>query len=243
MSISPGLAIFKLAFQLSPIILTNGIAQNIPGQMLPIISITEALNFTLGLLSGGDNIDLDNFFANFQPLPGSALINNQIGTYPFANQTVAANAIIAQPLNISLLMMVPVRQPGGFTSKLATMMTLQKTLAQHNNSGGTYTIATPSYFYTGCLMTAMRDVSSSASKQAQAAWQLDFVQPLLSLDQAQQAQNAAMSKISSGVPTDGNLSGLGQSVGLSPIPGPTASVSPAATSLPGAAVAGSLPPS
>src|SRR5579859_6827529 len=98
---TPGLAAYKLSFQLSPIIFVGGIAQNIPFQMLPIIAITEALNFTIGLLSGGDPIDLDNFFANYQPMPGSTLIDNQYGQYPFANQSVAANALITNPLRIS----------------------------------------------------------------------------------------------------------------------------------------------
>lgn len=237
MSFSPGLAAYKLSFQLSPIILTGGIAQNVPGGMLPIISITEALNFTLGLLSGGRSLELDDFFANFGPVPGGKLISNQLGRYPFANQAVAANAIIAQPLPISLLMHIPVRQPGGYAAKLATMMTLKQTLAQHSQSGGTYTVATPSYFYTNCILLDLHDVSASGSKQAQNAWQFDFEQPLLTLAQAQQAQNSMMSKISSGVQTDGATSGLAPTVG-SPQSMAASSVVPAATGPAGSGVAG-----
>src|SRR5690242_11026591 len=98
--------------------LVDGIASAIPGQMLPIISITEAINFTAGLLSGGAGTDLsdpnlDNFFANFEPIPGARLISQQVGHYPFANQAVAANAVIPQPLPVSLLMKCPARPPGG----------------------------------------------------------------------------------------------------------------------------------
>ena len=56
---TPGLAAWKLAFQLSPIVLTNGIVADFPASMLPIIALTEMINFPLGLLTGGANISLD----------------------------------------------------------------------------------------------------------------------------------------------------------------------------------------
>lgn len=208
MSINPGLAIYKLAFQLSPIILQGGVATNISGGMLPIIAVTEALNFPLGLLSGTENIELDDFFANFLPLPGASIADNQIGTYPFANQSVAANALIAQPLTISMLMVVPVRNDFGYAAKLGIMTALQAVLANHNQAGGTYTIVTPSYFYTNCIMVGMRDVSNGASHQAQNAWQMDFVQPLLTLEAAQQAQNSLLSKITNGTQVQGQNGAL-----------------------------------
>ncbi len=241
MSVSSGLAAYKLAFQLSPIILTGGAAGLIPGGMLPIISLTEAVNFTTGLLSGGDLPDLDSFFANFQPVPGASIISNQVGEYPFANQRVAANAIIAQPLTVSLRMICPVRNPLGYAAKLATMMALQATLSSHNNSGGTYTVATPSYFYTNCIMTDMKDVTSGASKQSQVTWQLDFRQPLLTLAEAAQAQNSLMSKISGGTAIEGQptWSGLMPTVGVPPsLAAP--SLIPAASGTPGSGVAASL---
>src|SRR5262249_27408392 len=152
--------------------------------------ITEALNFVGGLLSGGDNLtNLDSFFANFHPLPGSTLLDQKVGTYPFANQAVAANAVIVDPLAISVRMICPAREDAGYAIKLATMTALRATLAQHNASGGTYTIATPSFFYTNCLFLKMTDVSDARSHQAQNAWQLDFARPLLTLQDAQQVQN------------------------------------------------------
>ena len=199
MGISPGLDLFRLTFELSPIILTGGIAQ-FTGGALPIIVFTEALNFADGLLSGGDDIDFDDFFAHFVPLPGSTLIDQAIGHYPFANQAVAANAVIRQPLTISMRMICPARGEGGYGIKLATMMALQSTIAAHNASGGTYTVATPSYFYTNCVMTGMRDTSASDSRQAQNTYQMDFEQPLLTLQDAQAAQNNLMSAITGGTP-------------------------------------------
>lgn len=199
MGISPGLDAFRITFELSPIIMTGGIAQFMGGA-LPIIAVTEALNFTDGLLSGGEDLDFDDFFAHFVALPGSSLIDQAIGKYPFANQAVAANAVIRQPLNISLRMICPARGQSGVWTKLATMMALQSTLATHNASGGTYTIATPAFFYTNCVMTGMRDTSAADSKQIQNTYQLDFEQPLLTLQDAEQAQNNLLSMITGGTP-------------------------------------------
>lgn len=214
MGISPGLDAFKLAFELSPIILTGGIASLIPGGMLPIISITEALNFTSGLLSGGEDIDLDDFFAHFWPMAGSTLIDQSVGKYPFANQAVAANAVIRNPLGVSVRMVCPAKGPSGYALKLATMMALQATLQQHNAQGGTYTIATPAFFYVGCVMTQMRDTSDARSQQPQNTWTLDFEKPLLVLEEAVGAQNSLMARISAGLPFNGPpaWSGLGPTV-------------------------------
>ncbi len=237
MPYSAGQFAYKLAFEISPITLTGGSAQNIPGGMLPLMSITQAASFT-SLISGGSNVDPDDFFANFYPLPGSSLIEQQIGHYPFANQTVAANAIIVQPLTISMLMRVPVRDPGGYASKLAQMTSLRDALHQHNISGGTYTIATPSYFYTNCVMApGMHDVSSGDTLQAQIAWRLDFEQPLISLQDAAGAQNLMMSQLTSGVQTNGANFGLAPTVGIPPSLA-TPGISPAASSSSSSGVAG-----
>lgn len=214
-NISAGLAAWKLSTQLSPIILNNGIASLIPGGMLPIIAITEAINFAEGILGGGDDIGLDDFFANYQVIPGDTLIDQQIGKYPFANQGVAANAVISQPLRVSLLMICPVRQAAGYAAKLAIMMALQAALKQHNASGGTYTIITPAAFYANCVMTALTDASNAESKQLQSAWRWDFEQPLLTQSQASVAEmalNSTMGQISGGTQTTGALTGLGATI-------------------------------
>jgi hypothetical protein len=216
-----GLSAFKLAFEISPIVLTGGIAASIPGTMLPIIAITESLNFVSGLLSGGDPLDLDDFFAHFVPLSGSTLVEQEIGHYPFANQAVAANAVIADPLHVSLRMICPVKSALGYAEKLATMIALQKAIALHNASGGTYTVATPSAIYTNCLLLRLFDASSSDSAQAQNTWQWDFEKPLLTQEDAASAQNNLMSKITSGVPILGSgggvsWSGIASTVGVPP---------------------------
>jgi hypothetical protein len=225
MSAPPGLYAYKMAFELCPVILTGGIASPIGGY-LPIIAITETISFVNGILSGGTSPSPDDFFANFQPLSGSTLIELQVAEYPFANQAVAANAIITQPLSISLLMVCPARGPGGYFTKLATMSALVSALTAHNAQGGTYTVATPSYIYTNCLLLKVTDVSTGDTLQRQSKYQWDFRQPLLTLQQAQQAQNSLMSQLSAQTPINGtpswsglptSLSGVGSPLNIAPV--------------------------
>ena len=208
--ITPGYVAGKLGYQISPILLTGGIAQDSgPEGVIPIIALTEALNFTDGLLGGGD-IGLDDFFACYLPMPGSTVVNNAIGMYPFANQAVAANAIIAEPLSISMLMICPARGPGSYLLKLPIMMALKATLEAHNNAGGLYSIITPAHIYENCIMLKMTDVSSGESKQVQWQWQLDFIKPLVSLAEAKQALGNLMNKLQNGTdPGAGDPPGFG----------------------------------
>ncbi|WP_253586648.1 hypothetical protein [Burkholderia cenocepacia] len=141
---------------------------------------------------------LDNFFARFIVLPGGTIINNAVGTYPFANQQVAGNAIVMQPKNVSLLMIAPVKDAGGYLTKTAIFTSLQSSLEAHCAAGGTFHVATPARIYTNCILTSMTDVTSGEGKQQQIQWQLDFVQPLLTQQAASSAFGALMSKIAGG---------------------------------------------
>ena len=195
---------FALSYQVSPIILNGGIAKNLPGGIMPIINLTQPGIYEAGLLSPAGQASLDEFFAHYTPMAGATLIDNQIGQYPFANQSVAANAIVTQPLRISMLVSMPARGPGGWSAKTQLMSSLRQSLAQHNNLAGTYTVATPSYTYENCIMTGFRDVSGGDSKQPQNTWQMDFMQPLLTLEAAQAAMNVQMEKISKQLPIPGD---------------------------------------
>lgn len=196
-----GRAIYQLSFQISPIILTGGLAQGIPGGMLPIVLLTQSIDFVAGIISSGSaDLNPDDFLCQFEPLPGGSFIRQEVATYPFANQSVAANATVAQPLTISMQMLCPVRRAYGYATKLATMTALQAALSSHNAAGGTYSVATPMRFYDNCIMTQMVDTSQANGKQPQERFRLDFVQPLLSLNAAAQAQNSLMGKITAGVP-------------------------------------------
>lgn len=225
MAYSAGQAAYKLAFEIAPITLTGGAASGIIGGMLPVLSLVQSLSFS-GLLGGG-GFSLDNAFANFHPLPGASLIEAQIGTYPFANLNVAANCIIQQPLQVSMLMRCPVRSEGEYFTKMMIMNALQSTLKQHMQQGGLFNVATPSFYYTNCILQGLHDVTGGESAQAQTDWKWDFIQPLVTQQQAAAAQNAMMSQLSSGAPTTGALSGNAINLG-NPSTVTTPGVSPAA---------------
>jgi hypothetical protein len=191
------IAAYELAYQVSPIILEGGIFP--AGIQMPIIALYGQQNLLLSVANSILNPpSAGQFFATYLPLPGSTLISNQVGMYPFANRQVAANAVIQQPLTISMLMIAPVNQPGGYLTKQAMFTALQGTLQAHNAAGGTYTVNTPAYPYTNLLMTGMSDVTSGQGNQKQIEWQLDFIQPLLTLSAAAAAQSSLMALITSG---------------------------------------------
>lgn len=232
---------FSLSFQKSPIILTNGLASSVPGGMLPIISLTQAEDFNQGLTSGSNALPLDQFLFDFQPAGDAALIENQVPQFPLANQIVAANAIVAQPLRVSLLMESPARvETGGYARKLSVFQSLKKALDQHTARGGTYTVVTPSYIYDNCLLESLREAGSGDPKRTQDRWVWSFIQPLLTAEAAREAQNQLMQKVSAGAPVtpgaDGAIhySGVAVNTG-NPSGGAAASAVPASRGLTGAA--------
>jgi hypothetical protein len=201
---------FTVAFQISPILLTGGIASEIPGQTLPIAVLTEGVSALAGLLTGGGlPTSLSAFFAQFTVIPGSQLISQQIGHYPFANQAVAANAVITNPLTVSVRMDCPANATGQYATKLATLTALQAALSAHNASGGLYTVATPGFIYPNLIMTALTDISGAGSNQVQYQYQFDFEQPLVTLNAAQQVYSNLLNKIASGTQISGTPSWSG----------------------------------
>jgi hypothetical protein len=197
----------QLTFQISPITLTNGIATNIGGSMLPLLALTNTNAFSTNLLNGDSDFQLEDAFAIFQPAAGGSLIEQSIAEYPFANLSVAANAVIRNPINISLIMVTPMKQQSAWSIKLQTMQALKATLDSHNNAGGTYTVYTPAYTYTNMLLVSLTDVSNSQSPLPQNAWKWDFTRPLVSLADAGGALSNLMTQISKGVPTTGDTTG------------------------------------
>ncbi len=165
-----GRVAFDLTFVISPIVLVGGIAGALPGAAVPILNYLQPEIFPSLIDSGGGDLTLDQFFAHFRPLPGSTLGENFIGEYPFANQTVAANAIIVQPLTVSLLMDCSVKPPFTYAQKYGVMTALQATLAQHDIMGGLYTVATPSFVYQNCVRLRLVEVSRGESQQPQTTW-------------------------------------------------------------------------
>jgi hypothetical protein len=218
---------FQLTYELSPIILNRGIAKDVPGGLMPIISLTQAQDFSGGILQSNDQLNFEQFIAHFVPMSGGTLIENQVGMYPFANQYVAANAIISQPLKLSMMMLAPALgggAGGAYFLKRAAFTSLQQQLAKHNALGGTYTIATPAMYYTEMLLLSLHDVTSEEGSQVQVRWQWDFIKPLLTQAQAAQAANGLITAIDTRIPQlsdpitySGTATAVGQSAsGVAP---------------------------
>jgi hypothetical protein len=190
--IPAGLSDYQRQYQINPILFENGIASGTAngnnGQTAyqPISEFTQ-LN--------GTPDDLDEYFCHFKPLSGSTLQNWQVANYPFANSTIAANATIAQPLNISLVMVCPARNANTLAGRQSILTTLKQLLDVHILQGGTFTVLTPAYVYQNCLLTALRDITSQDDKQVQSVYQWDFVQPLLTQEAAEITYNGLMNKL------------------------------------------------
>lgn len=194
-----GKFVYQLAFEKSPIFLTDGLAQFVPGQTLPLIAITQAADVLRGAASGSIPTNLDDFFATFWPMPGAKLVSNQIGQYPFANQKVAANAIIAQALTFSMRMNVTPKTKGGMISRTMTMAAFTAAIEKHCQLGGSFTVLTPAKMYVGCILTGITDMTSGESLHQQTDWQLDFMQPLLNTSEQQLVMNRVMDNMTKGL--------------------------------------------
>lgn len=144
------------------------------------------------------------------PMPGGTALDLQIGEYPFANQAVAGNALIQQPLQVSMVLKFPATAAlvsgTGYLSKSSIFTALVQALLSHANLGGLYGVMTPALTYSNCILKRVQDISDAQSNQAQWQWRFDFEQPLLSIQQAQQAQNTLMNKISTGAAIPGTPS-------------------------------------
>lgn len=216
---------YDLAFQVSPIILTGGLASSYAGSMIPIIQLTGQLAaFVQGVNSP------DAFFARYVPIPGHTFINQTIGNYPFANQQVAGNSVIRNPNVLSLLMMCPIKDEAGYLTKLPVLTSFKNSLEQHNLAGGTYAVATPGLIYTNGVMLGMTALDSGESKQQQIRFQLDFWFPLITQSQASQALGNLMQTVTNGGAISGapawSSSAAAGSVGTTGLP---AAISPIVT--------------
>jgi hypothetical protein len=214
----------QLSYQVCPIILTGGVASQIPGGMLPMLSLFAIGTGTTNSLGLPFDIgDLDDAFGAFNVLPGGTLVSQTIGKYPFANQTVAANAVIREPLTLSLIMDTPMRTPNAWMIKQMVFTALKATLETHNDAGGTYTVATPAYMYDNMIMTSLTDNSRGNNSLPQNAWRFDFERPLVALAELQGVQSQFLQKITNGLPTPGAVTG--------PSPGLTSGQAPQAQTI------------
>lgn len=200
---------YDTAFQISPIFFTGGIASNAPNGMMPLLQLlgvggagvgplgVDVASEAVSLVSGASLAQLP---VRFVPLTGTQIVSNSVGTYPFANQVTAANAVIQQGLQVSMEMYMPVASPGGYLAKLPLFQALQSAFQRHNSVGGTYTVLTPAFMYVGCIMTGISDITHTRSRQQQIEWQITFFQPLVSSSNAQMYLSNLISKLSNGQP-------------------------------------------
>jgi hypothetical protein len=209
----PSISQIKLSFQVCPIILSGGIASQIPGGILPMMNLMYPAGDLAPTILPFFDGDLDNAFAAFNVLPGGTLVQQSIGKYPFANQWVGANAVIAEPLTLSVIMDTPMRGDGGtpgdsWQIKQSVFSNLKGALDNHNNVGGLYTVVTPAYMYQNLILTALTDNSRGNNSIPQNAWRFDFEKPLITIEDAQNAYNLQMQKINNQVPVGANQSGI-----------------------------------
>nr|WP_254867041.1 hypothetical protein [Salmonella enterica] len=62
--------LYKLGFEISPVILCDGVAQSIPGGMLPIVALTQSASYVSGLMGGAIELtDLDKYFCHWRAGP------------------------------------------------------------------------------------------------------------------------------------------------------------------------------
>lgn len=197
-----GLVDFQYNYSESPIILVAGVAGQ--GQ-IPISVYLNQTAFRGGITSiqspAGNNPaqagSSHNNFGVFSVLPGGTLIDNQIAHYPLANQAVAANAVVTQPLKISLEMTAPALDVVPFSLKQSVFRALKSALDQHISLGGYFTVQTPAYVYENCLLENLVDGSDAdfEGAQPQIRWIWSFEQPLLTVQQGQAAQSQAAARI------------------------------------------------
>jgi hypothetical protein len=223
---------YKVRYQIAPIVLIAGIAQNIPGGMMSILGLSNpnllplglqgqanllsALNIANANVAGtaGNATNFTNFddaFGAFTVMPGGTLCANTVPKYPLADMTLAANAIVRDPITVSLIWDTPMRGINAWDVKLATMQALKATLDLHNNMGGRYGVMTPAFYYDNLILTSLTDNSRGGSPLPQNAWRFDFERPMViattDITGLTGAQSILVGKLTAGLPTTGNLSG------------------------------------
>jgi hypothetical protein len=127
---------------------------------------------------------------------------------------MASNAVIQNPLHISLLMLCPAKNMAdrNYITKIAKITALKTKLNDHISRGGYFHVNTPAYTYTDCLLTSIRDVSSTGDKQVQLVYQWDFVQPLITQSAAAIAFNNLYNRFDKQLPTSNPLTNSGVDV-------------------------------
>jgi hypothetical protein len=181
---------FEFKHVLCPILLKNGLAEKLPDKLMPIVQLTQQQGYPLTPAG---------YFAHFKVVQGSTFMQSTVASYPFANSATAGNAIVEQPINVSLLMYCPASAINRTESRAQTMTNLISSLNSHKAQGGLFVVYTPLFIYDNCVLVAMRDASEGEHSAMQNGVILDFQRPMImTMDEADTAQNTLMSKLSKG---------------------------------------------
>ncbi len=183
---------FDIVHELSPILLKNGIAENRAEKLMLIGEITQPLP----PLPFSQN---DGFFAHWKTIGGGSLMQNTVAQYPLANQATAGNAVIQQPVNISMLMYCPATGTYDVALRKMFISNIMTSINLHIRLGGLFVVYTPFFIYDNCILIGIRDASEGSVPELQNALIFDFIRPMIMDEQeAETAQNSFMSKITNG---------------------------------------------
>lgn len=181
---------FRMQYEYAPILLKNGIAESYPEKVMSILQLTQ---------QNGYPADDSGYFGYFSFVNGGTFMQNTVAQYPFANQYTAANAIVRQPNNISLLMTCPARSNMPLDLRQAIFHSVIASLVRHIELGGMFVVFAPMAIMQNCLLLAVRDSSSGENAALQNGMIFDFTQPQIMTDEdAQKATNQTMDKINKG---------------------------------------------
>jgi hypothetical protein len=208
------LSFYQLLYQITPIFLNDGIASKIGGGILPIMALLNPNAYNVLFSGGSDTFNIDSYFGIFQPASGGSLVQQQIAEYPFANLSVAANAIVRNPIEVSMIMVTPMKTQYSWAVKNATMTALKSALDTHNNMGGTYTVFTPAFTYYNMVMLGLSDMSNPQVVIPQNTWKWDFRKPLVSQADLIFAENNLYAKITGGIQTSAEWTSALTALGL-----------------------------
>ena len=136
-------------------------------------------------------------------------------------------------------MIADVRQAGGYDTKLAAFTALQSAIQRHAALGGQYSVSTPSYLYQNLILLSLQDSSPGDQQRPQNRWTWNFIQPLITAQAAQAAQNSLMLRLSNNLTTladtTGSVTWSGALTGTGNIgSGQSTPAIPAAQNIPGA---------
>lgn len=181
---------YESQYVLAPILLKNGIAEEYPEKVMSILQLTQ---------QNGYPTDINGYFGYFSVVNGGTFMQNTTAQYPFANQYTAANSIVRQPNNASLLMNCPVSASMPLNKRQGIFQSLRSSLDQHIAKGGLFVVYTPLMIFDNCLLLSMRDGSGGDNAILQNGVIFDFQQPqILTEADAEKAQSSTMSKLSTG---------------------------------------------